>query len=46
MDQNTWLQNFLTEDGVKPEVNKIENVKISHYFGIFLKDSFVIKKVV
>lgn len=27
MDQNTWLQNFLTEDGVKPEFNKIENVK-------------------
>lgn len=27
MDQNTWLQNFLSEEGVKPEVNKIENVK-------------------
>lgn len=27
MDQNTWLQNFLIEEGVKPEFNKIENVK-------------------
>ncbi|WP_250255122.1 hypothetical protein [Chryseobacterium sp. Marseille-Q3244] len=27
MDQNTWLQNFLTEESVKPDFNKIENVK-------------------
>ncbi|MXS71635.1 hypothetical protein GSF70_10440 [Flavobacteriaceae bacterium W22] len=27
MDQNSWLQNFLTEENVKPDFNKIENVK-------------------
>lgn len=27
MDQNIWLQNFLTEENVKPDFNKIENVK-------------------